>query len=96
MKNENTAEFKLYDEYPDRLYMCPDCGRTQKVVGIGTNFPDLSCRCKMPEYMNMMIEMIPKPPIKKPKDTRKQFRLKRKYFNLIKGKSFWNGRYLYR
>lgn len=70
---------QLQDMYPDLLYACVKCGHTKKVSGIGTNLPDLTCRCEYPEVINEMIEMIPKLPVKKPKDTRLGLRLRRQW-----------------
>ena len=70
----------IYDDrYPDLLYMCPRCGATKQIVGIGTLLGDLTCRCEYPLRINGMIQMIAKLPVKKPKDTRKRFRLARKW-----------------
>jgi len=66
------------DMYPDLLYMCLDCGATKRTVGIGTILGDLTCRCSYPLRINQMVQMIPKLPVKKPKDTRIRFRLRRK------------------
>ena len=64
----NERYINVKDEYPDTLYACPNCLRTQKVVGIGTVMPDLTCKCEYP-IINQMVEMIPKLPEDKDGET---------------------------
>jgi hypothetical protein len=66
--------------YPEKImYACLICGATKNIVGIGTLTGTLDCYCQYPTVINKMVEMIPKLPPKKPKDTRKRFRLARQW-----------------